>query len=283
MADPHAPAPAPGPLPDAQAGATSEPVQLRKSGPFTVFLTGVQFLLISPALIKRPFTPYELGAATAYYPLIGALLGGLLVGADALLGLFLPVGLRSALLLAAWVILTGALHLDGFLDSCDGLLGGFTPEQRMEIMRDERVGGYALAGGVLLLLIQFSALGALSELRWPALLMAPVLGRWSMTNSIFFYPYARPKGLGRDVKDNVRLPQVVMAGLLAGSITFLVALVSGSHAPATALVVALLTWQLTVVFILKRIPGLTGDSYGAINTLVETSVLIAMVAAQMIG
>ncbi len=278
MAEPQAPAPET--AAEANSPAASQPAP--KSGPFTVFLTGVQFLLISPAFIKRPFTPYELGTATAYYPLIGALLGGLLIGADWLLGWFLPVGLRSALLLALWIILTGALHLDGFLDSCDGLLGGFTPEQRMEIMRDERVGGYALAGGVLLLLVQFSALSVLGDLRWPALLLAPVLGRWAMSASIFAFPYARPKGLGRDIKDNVRLPQVISAGVLAVLVTSLVGWTVHSTAPGAALTVAVFTWLLAASFILRRIPGLTGDSYGAINTLVETSVLIVMVAAQTI-
>ena len=134
----------------------------------TAFLTAVQFLLISPAFIKRPFTARELGAAVGFYPLVGLILGGLLLAADYLLGLFMPPLVRIALLLALWVILTGALHLDGFLDACDGLLGGFTPESRLEIMRDERVGAFALAGGVLLLLVKFSALSAVRPLA-PAL------------------------------------------------------------------------------------------------------------------
>jgi hypothetical protein len=66
------------------------------------------------------------------------ILGGLLLAADYSLALFMPPLVRVALVLALWVILTGALHLDGFLDACDGLLGGFTPESRLEIMRDER-------------------------------------------------------------------------------------------------------------------------------------------------
>ena len=70
-------------------------------------------------------------------------------------------------MLAAWVVLTGALHLDGFLDAADGLLGGFTPERRLEIMRDERRGAYALAGGILLMLLQYSTLNALGPLRIP--------------------------------------------------------------------------------------------------------------------
>ena len=132
-----------------------------RASPLAAFLAAVQFLLISPAFIRRPFTARELGAAVGFYPLVGLILGGLLVGLDWLSGWLFPPLVRSALVLTGWVLLTGALHLDGFLDACDGLLGGFTPERRLEIMRDERVGAYALSGGILLLLIQFSALSAL--------------------------------------------------------------------------------------------------------------------------
>ena len=104
------------------------------------FLAALQFLLITPAFIRRPFTPSEMGRSVGFYPLVGLLLGGILAAADALLGLQWPIPIRCTLVLGLWIILTGALHLDGFLDSCDGLLGGETPERRMEIMRDERVG-----------------------------------------------------------------------------------------------------------------------------------------------
>jgi adenosylcobinamide-GDP ribazoletransferase len=248
------------------------------SGLFTVFLTGIQFLLISPAFIKRPFTPQELGGATAFYPLVGAILGGLLIGLDWLLSWFFPLQVRSALVLAAWVFLTGALHLDGFLDSCDGLLGGFTPEQRLEIMRDERVGAYALSGGILLMLVNYSALNSLSGLRWPALLLAPVLGRLAMTLAVWGFPYARPKGLGREIKDNVTNRQAGLAGLFTGLIIVIAALLMGSPAPLFALAAGLLACWGLARFILNRIPGLTGDSYGAINTLVEMVVLLVMVA-----
>ena len=123
-----------------------------RPSPLAAFLAAVQFLLISPAFIRRPFSAVELGAAVGFYPLVGLILGGLLVGIDWLAGWWFPPLVRSAIVLAAWVLLTGALHLDGFLDACDGLLGGFTPEKRLDIMRDERVGAYALSGGVLLLL-----------------------------------------------------------------------------------------------------------------------------------
>jgi adenosylcobinamide-GDP ribazoletransferase len=251
-----------------------------RASPLAAFLAAVQFLLISPAFIRRPFTPAELGAAVGFYPLVGLLLGGLLLGADWLLGWLFPHLLRAALGLALWVLLTGALHLDGFLDSCDGLLGGFTPEKRLEIMRDERVGAYALAGGILLLLIQFSGLSALAGARPAALLLAPVLGRWGIALALVACPYARPSGLGREIKDNARLPQAVLATAFALAAILATAWLYDLWAAVAALSAALLVWFGLVRFALKRIPGLTGDLYGATNLLIETAVILAFVALQ---
>ena len=240
------------------------------------FLTAVQFLTTAPPLIRRPFTPGEMGRSVAYYPLVGALLGLALFGADTLLAFVMPALLRAALLLALWVLLTGALHLDGFLDSCDGLLGGCTPEKRMEIMRDHRVGAYALAGGMLLFLVKFSALVALPS-HFTALLLAPTLGRWGIAVAVAAFPYARPQGLGRDMKNHTTWRQAAAATFFALLITLTLVWQGGSWAGLLALVGAALTLAAAARFILQRIPGLTGDSYGAINELIETVALILLV------
>ena len=130
----------------------------------------------------------------AFFPLVGLLLGGVLVGADRLLtSVWHGNALHLALLLTLWVVLTGGLHVDGFLDSCDGLLGGRSAEQRLEIMRDPRVGSFAVIGGVLLMLLKFAALMAVVD-RTAALLLAPTLGRWCVSLAVVGFPYARPQG-----------------------------------------------------------------------------------------
>ncbi len=238
-------------------------------------LAAIQFLLVSPAFIRRAFTPQELGHATGFYPLVGLLLGALLVLADALLGLRFPVQVRSALILAIWIVLTGALHFDGFLDACDGLLGGSTPERRLEIMRDERVGAYGVAGGAVLLLIMFASLSAVAAgQRWAILLLAPILGRWGMTLAVVAFPYARPEGLGRDVKDHARAPQAVIATVTACAVAALLSWRLGNYLPVAALLAAGLVWWLSARFVLSRIPGMSGDTYGAVNMLIEATVLL---------
>jgi adenosylcobinamide-GDP ribazoletransferase len=256
-----------------------------RSSVFNSFLAAIQFLLITPAFVRRPFTPQEMGRSVSFYPLVGSILGGILLGVDYLIGrlgagstpLF-PPQVRAALILALWIVLTGALHLDGFLDSCDGLLGGSTPEKRLEIMRDERVGAYALAGGILLMLVKFSAIGALTN-RAVGLLLAPTLSRWIMAFAVVAFPYTRPRGLGRDVKDNAAWQQALIATVFAIAVTALLAWISHSWAAPVALVMAALTAWVVVSFVLRRIPGLTGDIYGALNEAVEMVVLLTLVAA----
>ena len=96
------------------------------------FAAALQFLTISPPLVQRLFDDVELGASVAYFPLVGLLLGGLLAALNAVLTWLLPVEVATVFVLSAWVVLTGGLHIDGFLDSCDALFGGRTPEERLE-------------------------------------------------------------------------------------------------------------------------------------------------------
>jgi len=241
-----------GPPQTQEAGAKS-------TGPLTALLVALQFLTIAPAIIKRSFSPRELGRATAFFPLVGLLLGVLLSAANLILAHLFSAGIRAALVLALWVLLSGGLHLDGF-----------TPESRLEIMRDERVGAFGLAGGVLLILVKYSALLAIPILS-PGLWLAPVLGRWGMTAAIYFFPYARPQGLGKAMKDHASRGEILLASLFA----LACAALSGSLRGFLACLLAAGIVWLGARFTLQRIPGLTGDIYGALNELVETVVLLA--------
>lgn len=246
-----------------------------RTAPWMGFLAALQFLTVLPPFVRRPFTARELGASLGWFPFVGLLIGLALVLFDALLALAFPLPLRSALLLALWVLLSGALHLDGFLDACDGLFGGWTPEKRLEILRDERVGAYALAGGVLLLLVKFSALLALPS-HWEALMLAPVFGRWGLTLGVVAFPYARPDGLGRSMKDHAGWREIVLASVISTAVAWCV----GRWMGFVTLGIALLVIWGAARFTLKRIPGLTGDIYGAINEMVELVVLLSWVTIQ---
>ncbi len=249
----------------------------RSPKPWIGFLAALQFLTILPPLIRRQFTPKELGAAVGWFPGVGALVGLCLAIADPLLALVLPQTLRAGFVLAIWVLLTGALHLDGVLDTCDGLFGGWTPDKRLEILRDERIGAYALVGGILLMLLKFSALLSLQP-RWEALLLAPILGRWSMSLSIVVFPYARAQGLGREMKEHAGWQEAVFASGLA----LFVAWIVGQQLGLIALASAAVAMLLIAFYAMRTIQGLTGDIYGAINEVVELVVLVTVVIFQQL-
>mgnify|MGYP002870254812 FL=1 len=117
------------------------------------FLIALQFLTCLPVRLRSMPEPQQIGRSLLYYPLVGLLLGALLC----LFGIALgnaAAPLNAALLLAAWVWLTGALHLDGLADSADAWVGGFGDRERtLAIMKDPRSGPVAVAVLVLLLLV----------------------------------------------------------------------------------------------------------------------------------
>ena len=158
-------------------------------------MVALQFLTTVPPLLRRTVTPNELGRSVAFFPLVGLLIGLILFGLHRLLYAAFPSAILAAILLGVWILCSGALHFDGFVDAVDGLLGGRTAEDRMRIMRDERVGAFAIAGGGTLLLLKLAALGVVGVAP-VAFIAAPLLGRWVMSAAIVLFPYARAEGLG---------------------------------------------------------------------------------------
>ncbi|MFN3762215.1 MAG: adenosylcobinamide-GDP ribazoletransferase, partial [Anaerolineae bacterium] len=239
------------------------------------------FLIALSFLTRLPLPPQEVsleevGRSAWAFPAVGAIIGLLLVGCNALLGYLFPPVLRAALVLALWVALTGALHLDGFVDSCDALFVARPPEVRLEILRDTHVGAFGVVGAVVLLLVKFAALGAcLSAGTWAALLLAPPLGRWAMVYAMARYPAARAAGMGKTVREFVGGRTLVGATLLALPVL--------AARPLTGLVAFALAWAFTVLsarWVLRRIPGFTGDVYGALCEAVEVVVLLTVAAGR---
>ncbi len=242
-------------------------------------LTALGFLTALP-VPRRVTDAAALARALIFFPIVGLLVGALLLALDLLLAPILPSGVRAAILLGAGIGLTRALHLDGLMDCCDGLFGGFTPERRLEIMRDSRVGAFGVLGAIVVLLLRFNGLTALSE-HWlvAGLLLPPTLGRWALALAIVAYPYGRESGLGVAFKEGASWRQVALAALLA---TGVAAALWWPWGVAALPVAAALTAGLAR-FMRGRLPGLTGDCYGAINEIVEIVLLLLVVAAQTVG
>ena len=236
-------------------------------------IAAFQFLTIFPTIIRRVFTPQEMARAVGWFPLVGVVLGALLYGINQFAQMIFPASISAALTLIAWVLFTRAFHLDGFMDTCDGLFGGWTPERRLEIMKDSRVGAFGVAGGALALLLKYTALASSLNLL-PALVTSAVLARWGMALAIFAFPYARESGLGREMKDHVGWAQIILATCIALITIWFTSGIMG----LVAFALASLTLWVGARYILRLIPGLTGDSYGALCEGIELVILLLFAA-----
>ena len=246
-------------------------------------LVALSFLTVVPAtslpgLLKRNPTQREISDSRAYYPAVGLLIGVMLVGIERGSREVFPDYLTAAVLLVSMVMLNRGLHLDGLMDTCDGLFGGFTPERRLEIMRDPQVGAYGVAGGIGILLLKYGALVSLLGLEEPgkewSLLLFPMVSRWSMVVALGAFPYARSSGLGSPFHQGSIIWPTTVAAVVAVVAAVLLGAIGGAGMLAGATAIAwLLGWAMA-----SKIGGLTGDSYGAINEVVETLTLLAAVA-----
>lgn len=179
----------------------------------------------------------------------------------------------AILLVAAWVLITGALHLDGLADSADAWLGGYGDRERtLRIMKDPASGPAGVCAVVLVLLGKTLALWTLLDLGWSlALLLAPVLARAAGASLFLLLPYARPEGLGRAGADHLPRDKVTVALALTA---LLAVLLGGLAGAAWVLISALITWA-AVRLLRQRLGGFTGDTAGALIEVVETLVLLA--------
>jgi adenosylcobinamide-GDP ribazoletransferase len=233
------------------------------------FWAALQFLTVIPAPLRRRPGPRQLAASLSYFPIVAIIVGGIVYLANwGLTAVFSPY-VSAALTLAVWVLISGAMHLDGLVDSCDGL-GGGTPARRLEIMADSRVGAYGVIGVCIVLLIKYAALASLpADFRLETLLLTPVLGVWAMMLAIFLFPYARKEGLGRRFKAGANGWRLALVSLLT-----LAAVVGLGRWPGLILMAVSGLIALGMGYFFKlRLRGLTGDVYGAIKEVGEAVVL----------
>lgn len=237
------------------------------------FWIALQFLSSLPIRLPGMPAPQELGRSLLFYPLVGLLFGGLLWVLSGLLS-GAPLLLHAALLLTVWVLLSGALHLDGLADSADAWLGGFGDRERtLTIMKDPRSGPIAVVTLVLVLLLKFAALLALIEQGHSVvLIVVPLIGRAALLGLFLTTPYVRAGGLGQALADH--LPRKAGWQVLAVS-ALACGLIAGlSGVFAVALAAGVFVWLRHVMQ--RRLGGTTGDTAGALLELLEMVVLVVL-------
>lgn len=223
----------------------------------------------------------SIGAAVWAFPLAG-LAVALIAAAIFWLGLALnlPLPLVAGLCLAAQVLTTGALHEDGLADFADGLWGGTTPERRLEIMRDSRIGSYGTIALILGFGLRWQALAALAAhpaIMCLALVATAMSSRAGASILLAELPAARSDGLGHSARDAGK-GAAITAALLA-MLPFL-----GLAAWAGPLVLPAMSIGTGAVLCLvsrlakTRLGGQTGDVLGATQQFLEIAGLTIIAA-----
>ena len=206
-------------------------------------------------------------------PIVGlavGLVGGFVFFAADFFGL--PATIAAALAIASTLAVTGALHEDGLSDTADGFGGGKTPERKLEIMRDSRIGTFGAAALVFSILLRWSALAAIASpwLVFCTLIAAHAAGRAMMPLFLWAVAPARTDGLAANVG---AIPDVAV--YLAGAIAAVLLLLTLGF---TATVLSAVALGL-LFFVMRRlcerqIGGQTGDVLGAVEQLSEIAVLL---------
>lgn len=218
---------------------------------FKGFALAVSMLTTVPFFKIHDFFKGINGYAVMFYPLVGFLLGLILWGIQSLLSPFAPSFHVGIIIFVLWVLLTGALHLDGFSDTVDGLY--VSKEKALKVMKDSHVGGMGMIISATFLIAKASSLAHFEAFYLlPIILMLP---RLNVVLAIYFYPYVSPNGMSTLAKAELTKKQMFIA------LFYSLVLVAFFNI-WLALVSALLVLFVIKSFFIKRYGGFTGDIYG---------------------
>ena len=285
----------------------------------TALVASFQFLTTIPLPFNLQFTDRVFRRSVVFYPLVGGVIGGVIWLAVQLITPWFPLYPTAVVMLCIWVWLTGALHLDGLMDTADGILSYRPRAKMLEIMKDSRVGAMGVIVVVLYLLLKLSLIVSLMDdglnAKTGALLFCiPIWSRWFMSVSIAGWPYARefakdkasavkvsvesvesvesdstektavssnPTGLGASYR-GVRLRHVMAGTVVALVLTMGILLGNGFGSASMIYWVGFpfftgLIGCLIAQYFHSKLGGLTGDTYGALNELLEVVLLLIVV------
>lgn len=231
------------------------------------FWTALEFLTVLPVPGR---TKVEPGRSLPYFPLVGLLLGLVLLGLYYGLRQLLPAGVTAGFMVITLAALTGGHHLDGLADTFDGL-SGTSKESRLKLMAESGSGAAGTAAVMLLLLANYIALRQAPII--PALLLGPTLARGAVLSAIFAFPAARSSGLGYSFKQGLNRRGLAVATLISLAAAVLLLGPEG-------LILAALLWLITLglgYYLRSKLGGLTGDNYGALVEIGETLVLTLII------
>ncbi|HWI41240.1 MAG TPA: adenosylcobinamide-GDP ribazoletransferase [Verrucomicrobiae bacterium] len=240
-----------------------------------LFFTAFRFLTIVPLPGGGACRDGDFGRSMRWFPLVGLLLGGALLGLDQLLSRVFPDMLTDLLLVSVLLAVTGGLHLDGVADVFDGLAARGTRERMLEVMKDPRCGAAGAASVVLLLLFKYVALMHLpAEARSGGLLLFPLLGRFAQVQITVGSRRARGEGLGALFIRGAGWKELGIATVTALAACWFCLSYVGLYLFCGAYLITFLV----KLWFHRRLGGITGDVIGFACETVEAATLLLIVA-----
>ena len=239
------------------------------------FLIAVQFLTRLPVPRVLHNSEAELGKASAFFPLVGVIVGGGAALVFALMQRLLPVSasVLCAIVFAAFI--TNGFHEDGLADTFDGLGGGWTKDRVLEIMRDSRIGTYGTLAVIFVVLGKLNFLSSLPQGQiWRWMIVGHTAARWTILPLCAWLPYARAEGQGKLVARQVGTLEIVIG--TTTTLLVILLLLPWQAALVTFLTTALVTF-LSGLYFRARLQGITGDCLGAANQLTEVGLYLTAV------
>ncbi len=233
----------------------------------------VSLCTILPVGPAAPLENGEIARASWALPAAGlfvGLIGAVIYSIAARLGL--PTISSAMLALASTILATGAMHEDGLADTADGLGGGTSPDHKLEIMRDSRVGTYGACALIVSIILRWSAIAAIAEPKWvaTALLMSHAAARAALPAFMWLVPPARLDGLSAGAGQPSQQSAIIALGLGALCLIF-------GFGPSKAMVAVLLlalTGLVLAWLATRQIGGQTGDILGALEQIGEIAVML---------
>ncbi len=234
-------------------------------------LIAFQFLTVLPLKICIEIKDEDYGKSLVYFPIVGMAIGAMLSAISLCCG-FLPVPVLGAIVLIFSAFFTGALHLDGFADTCDGFYGSKPKEEILKIMRDPRIGVMGVVGITLLLLLKFSLIISIpKDVLWRSLIAMCCLARWAQAIGCLL-PYARNEGKAGLFIKYARKKDIIIGGVFTIIVFSALFGLKGIIIFFSSLIPALIF----ICHAKSKIGGMTGDTIGAVSEIAEVSTLFSI-------
>jgi len=237
-------------------------------------------LIFYTCLPLRPQGTLDFRGIALYAPLTGIFIGSEIASLDFCLELIKPapefIYLRSLLTILLGLLISGGLHLDGAMDTADGL-AVTDPSRRLEVMADSNTGAFGAIAGIVILLLKVVALAAINDHHFWILTSVWAWARWGQLRAIMAYPYLKAIGKGKFHQEDLHHWQVWLMAILLMLGNLVIAYVYNSLYLGIGLTVIgfSFAWLIGAWFN-RQLGGHTGDTYGAIVEWTEALSLVAI-------